>query len=96
MRLAAWGLMRSKIELGAYLCRQRSRLGAPKAITATAHKLARIIYGMVRFGWEYVKKSEAEYAEQVKARLEKSLHRRAKELSYEVVKVVPPPEMASA
>jgi len=43
LRLAAWSLMRSHSYLGAYLRRQRSRLGAPKAITATAHKLARIL-----------------------------------------------------
>src|SRR5205807_286166 len=42
LRLAAWSLMRSKSYLGAYLRRQRSRLGAPKAITAAAHRLARI------------------------------------------------------
>jgi transposase len=34
--LAAWSLLRSKSCLGAYLRRQRSRLGAPKAITAGA------------------------------------------------------------
>ena len=39
LRLAAWSLMRSSGALGSYLRRQRSRLGAPKAITATAHKL---------------------------------------------------------
>jgi len=32
------------------LRRQRSRLGAPKAITATAHKLARILYNLMRHG----------------------------------------------
>jgi len=44
LRLAAFSLIRSKSYLGAYLRRQRSRLGAPKAITAAAHKLARIVY----------------------------------------------------
>ena len=44
LRLAAWGLMRSTSYLGAYLRRQRSRLGSPKAVTATAHKLARVVY----------------------------------------------------
>lgn len=86
LRLAAWGLMRSKSYLGAYLRRQRSRLGAPKAITATAHKLARIMYNLLRFGSAYVKKDEEAYAEQVRDRLEKQLHRRAKELGYELVK----------
>ena len=84
LRLAAWSLMRSKSYLGAYLRRQRSRLGAPKAITATAHKLARILYNLMRYGVEYMKKTEAEYAEQERARQEKSFHRRAKELGYEV------------
>ncbi len=43
LRRAAWSLVRSHSYLGAYLRRQRSRLGAPKAITATAHKLARML-----------------------------------------------------
>ena len=89
LRLAAWALMRSKSYLGAYLRRQRSRLGAPKAITATAHKLARIVYGLMRYGIAYVKETEAVYAEQVKERLEKQLRRRAAELGFEVKKLEP-------
>ncbi|MCI0465148.1 MAG: IS110 family transposase [Gemmataceae bacterium] len=91
LRLAAWSLMRSKSYLGAYLRRQRSRLGAPKAITATAHKLARILYNLMRYGVEYMKKTEAEYAEQVQARVEKSLQRRARELGYELKKIAAEP-----
>jgi transposase len=89
LRLAAWGLMRSKSYLGAYLRRQRSRLGAPKAITALAHKLARIVYHLVRYGLAYVKQTEAAYAEQVQERLEKQLRRRARELGYELHKIEP-------
>ena len=69
---------------------QRSRLGEPKAIAATAHKVARIIYNLMRYGLAYVQQEEAVYAKQVQARLEKQLHRRAKELGYEVVKLEPP------
>jgi len=90
LRLAAWGLMRGHSDLGAYLRRQRSRLGAPKAITATAHKLARIIDNLMRYGAAYVRKEEAAYAEQVRERQEKPLHRRAKELGFEVTRVAPP------
>jgi transposase len=90
LRLAAWALMRSHSYLGAYLRRQRSRLGAPKAITATAHKLARIIYNLMRYGLAYVQQEEAAYAEQVRQRLEKQLHRRARELGFEVVRIEPP------
>src|SRR5262249_47383741 len=71
LRLAAWSLLRSHSYLGAYLRRQRSRLGAPKAITAAAHKLARILYNLMRYGLAYVQHEEAAYAEQVRQRLEK-------------------------
>jgi hypothetical protein len=87
--LAAWSLMRSKSYLGAYLRRQRSRLGASKAITATAHKLARIVYNLMRYGLAYVQQTEAVYAEQVRARLERQLHRRARELGFELKKLEP-------
>jgi transposase len=88
LRLAAWSLMRSHSYLGAYLRRQRSRLGAPKAITATAHKLARILYNLMRHGIAYVRTEGAAYAEQVRARLEKQLRRRARELGYELTPLV--------
>ena len=85
-RLAAFSLSKDKGYLGAYLRRQKSRLGAPKAITATAHKLARIVYNMMRHGAEYAKRSEAEYAAEHRTRLEKNLKRRARELGFELVK----------
>jgi transposase len=87
LRLAAWCLVRSHSYLGAYLRRQRARLGAPKAITATAHQLARIIYHLMRYGLAYVQQTEAADAEQVRQRLEKQLQRRAKELGYELKKI---------
>lgn len=87
LRLAAWGLMRSKSYLGAYLRRQRSRLGAPKAITAAAHKLARIVYAVLRYGVAYLKREEEAYVEHERERQEKHLHRRAKELGYTVTKI---------
>ena len=54
LRLAANALYRSDSVLGAFLRRKKAQLGAPKAITATAHKLARIIYAMLRYGQDYV------------------------------------------
>ena len=91
LRLAGWSLIRSKSYLGAYLRRQRGRLGTPKAVTATAHKLARIIYHLIRHGEAYVREHEEKYAAEVRARQEKHFHRRAKELGYEVRKLDPPP-----
>jgi transposase len=86
LRLAAWSLLRSHSYLGAYLRRQRARLGAPKAITAAAHKLARILYNLMRYGLAYVQQEEAAYAEQVRQRLEKQLQRRAHELGFTLTK----------
>ena len=94
LRLAAWGLVRSHSYLGAYLRRQRARLGAPKAVTAAAHKLARIVYHLMRYGVAYVKQQEEAYAAQVRDRLEKQLRRRAKELGFEVVRIEPQPTSA--
>ena len=85
-RLLAWSLMRSKSYLGAYLRRQRFRLGAPKAITATAHKLARILYTVMCYGVAYQKQIEEAFVIEYRQRQEKNLHRRAKELGYELVK----------
>jgi transposase len=89
LRLAAWALVRSTTYLGAYLRRQRARLGCPKAVTATAHKLARIVYHLMRGGTAYAQQTEQAYAEQVRQRLEKQFLRRAKELGYEVRKAEP-------
>jgi transposase len=56
LRLAAWNLIRSQSALGAKFRRLRTRLGSPKAITAMAYHLARLIYRMLKFGHAYVDK----------------------------------------
>ena len=45
--MAAATLQRANCYLGAFLRRMRARLGAPKAITAVAHKLAKILFRML-------------------------------------------------
>ncbi len=54
LRLAARTVQRAPTALGAFYRRMRSRLGAPKAITATAHKLARLVYSLLQHGRAYV------------------------------------------
>jgi hypothetical protein len=49
LRIAATTLLRSQSYLGAQYRRFRSKLGAPKAITAMAHKLAVLVYRMLRW-----------------------------------------------
>ncbi len=85
LRMAAMTLFNSKSALGAYLRRQRSRLGAPKAITATAHKLARLIYSMLKHGTAFVDAGQGQYEERYRSRVIQNLKRKAQELGYKLV-----------
>lgn len=81
-RMAAFSLHHSHSALGGYLRRQKARLGAPKAITATAHKIARLYYRMLRYGEEYVDPGQDYYEQQYRRRVLNNLQRRAKALGY--------------
>ena len=82
LKLAASGLHRSKCALGAYYRRLAARLGAGKAITATAHKLARLIYAILTKGEEFVQRSEDHYDAQVRARSIRYLQKKAASLGF--------------
>jgi hypothetical protein len=62
-----------------------ARLGKGKAITATAHKLARLVYAMLTRGGEYVEQSQAEYEQKFQARTLKHLQQKAKSLGFELI-----------
>jgi transposase len=94
LRLAAYGLHRSQSAMGAFLRRLKARLGAPKAITATAHKLARLIYSLLKHGTAYVTQGMQEYERRYRERAIHKLNRRAKELGYELVQAAAPAERA--
>jgi transposase len=85
LRIAAQSLWHSKSYLGAYFRRMRARHGPAKAITILAHKLARLIYRMLKYGQEYVDKGEQYLEKQHHERSVKSLIRHAKELGYTLV-----------
>ncbi len=87
LRMAAFTLFNSKSALGAYLRRQRARLGSPKAITATAHKLARLVYAMLKHGTAYVDAGQAYYEERYRSRVVQNLKRKAQELGFELVTI---------
>jgi transposase len=82
LKLAASGLHRSKCALGAYYRRLAARLGAGKAITATAHKLARLIYAILTKGEQFVQRSEDHYEAQVRLRSIRYLHKKAASLGF--------------
>jgi transposase len=85
LRLSARSLWNSDSALGAFLRRLAARKGMPKAITATAHKLARLVYYMLKYGTDYVVKSQEEYERHHKQRQIKNLKRRARALGFDVV-----------
>ncbi len=87
LRMSAFSLMRSKSALGAYIRRQKARLGAPKAITATAHKLARLVYSLLKHGTDYVDAGQDSYEVRYRSRMVQNLKRKAQELGFELVAV---------
>ena len=87
LQLAANALHRSDSALGAFLRRKKAQLGSPKAITATAHKLARIIYSMLRYGNGYVDAGAQYYESQYRARVLRAARQRAAQLDYRLVPI---------
>jgi transposase len=90
LRMAAQAACRTKTTLAAFYWRIKARLGGRGAITATAHKLALLVYRALRYGLEYVRQSLEEYAAKVRQQQERGLRRRAAQLGYELVAKAPP------
>lgn len=84
LRMASLALERSSTSLGAFFRRMKARLGAPKAITAAAHKLAVIIYQMIKTKKSYEDNGPLYFEKTYKARAEHRLKQLAKVLGYEV------------
>jgi len=85
LRVAAQSLHKSKSALGAYSRRMRGRCGPAKAITATAHKLAILIYRMLKDGRTYVDQGQQAYEKQYQERTLQMLKRRVKQMGYALV-----------
>jgi hypothetical protein len=82
LKLAAHGLHRSQCALGAYYRRMAARLGAGKAITATAHKLARLVYAILTTGEEFIERTQDHYEDQVRSRTIRYLQKKAASLGF--------------
>jgi transposase len=86
-RMAANALFKSKSWLGEYYRRMRAKLGAPKAITAAAHKLARIVYHLLTNRQPYDESVFAKQENVSRARTEARLRAQAKELGFQLLPV---------
>jgi len=96
LRIAAQTLWHSKSALGAFLRRMKMLLGPAEATTATAHKLARIIYTMLKTKTPYHDLGQDYYEEKYRERALRNLKRRAKEFGLILVQAVDPQTAAPA
>jgi transposase len=87
LRLAANSLLRSQSYLGAQYRRLRTRLGAPKAITAMAHRLARLVYRMLKYGQQFVDKAMEYYEQRYRNQQVHLLQKKAAMLGLRLVSV---------
>jgi transposase len=85
LRMAAQAVGRTQSPLGLFYRRIKGRIGGLGAVTATAHKLARLVYRMLKFGAEYVKQSMAEYETRLRAKLEGQLRAKAMRMGFALV-----------
>ena len=85
LRLAAKNLQRSQSALGAFFRRIAARRGLVKAITATAYKLARIIYAMLKHGMAYVAQGLVAYEMAYRERVVRQMKRKAAALGLMIV-----------
>lgn len=89
LRVAAQSLARSQAALGAFYRRIKTRHGAPKANVATAHKLARIIYYMLKQRVDYQDPGAEQYDEQQRQRAVRRLQKQAAKLGFTVQPALP-------
>lgn len=90
LKLAAQSLWHSDSALGAFYRRMSARMDKPRANTATAHKLARMVYFMLTRGEAFVDQGQQRYEEQQRQRSVAALRRRAASLGFIVAPATPP------
>jgi transposase len=89
LRLTAVTLRRSNTALGAFYRRLAARIGKPKAVTATARKLAILLYRVLTGQLQPQVLDAQHYEEQQRDRAVRSLHRRAKSLGFQLIETKP-------
>jgi len=85
LRMAAQSLHRSQSHLGQYFRRMRVRLGTPAAITAAAHKLARILYHLITTRQPYQESTFAAMEERSRHRQLLRLKKQAASFGFQLV-----------
>jgi hypothetical protein len=84
-RLAARSVMRADCAFGAFYRRLKARLGPAQAIVATAYKIARVVYYMLKYKVEYRDEGAAAYERHHKERQRRKLERQAAKLGFKLI-----------
>jgi transposase len=84
LRMAAQSVGKTMTPLGMFYRRIRSRIGGLGAVKATAHKLACLVYRMLKYGQEYVTQTMEEYDAKMKANVLKALERKAAAMGFQL------------
>jgi len=90
LRLAGQACHHAKNALGAFYRRIQARCGGPKAVVATARKIAERVYRLLKYGKEYVRQGEKAYEEAYRLRTLKGMARKAETLGYKLVPMTAP------
>ena len=85
LRMSATTLERSQSALGGFYRRMKARLGSAEAITATAHKLARLIYRLIKYGENYVRQGLEDYERKFQERKMHGLKKAAMMMGFDLV-----------
>ncbi len=85
LQMCAQAVGRTQTPLGLFYRRIKSRIGGLGACTATAHKLARLVYRMLKYGKDYVQQGMDEYAAKIREQAERALRRKAAALGFDLV-----------
>jgi transposase len=83
--MAAAALRSSQSALGAYYRRMCARMDKPKAVTAAAQKLARLIYAMLTNGQEYTDRGQEYFEERYRQRALHNLTQKAKAMGMQLI-----------
>lgn len=87
LRMAAQGLTNAKCAMGEYCRRMKARLGKAEGTTAVAHKLARLIYGLIQSKQPYEEKKAFPSTEKTQAKKMKILQKLAKSMNMQISEI---------
>jgi transposase len=87
LRMAAQGCHHAKNAMGAFYRRIQMRNGGPRAVVATARKIAERVYRLLKHGGEYESRSAESYEAEYRAKVLHGMQRRAKEMGYKLERI---------